>query len=60
VEAFERACAALPAGVQRLRVRADAGYYSEAFLAHLESHQVRYSLAVRGTPGLKAKLPGLA
>jgi hypothetical protein len=60
LEAFERARAALPAGVQRLRVRADAGYYSEAFLAHLESCQVRYSLAVRGTQGLKAKLPGLA
>lgn len=58
--AFERTRAALPEGVQRVRVRADAGYYSEAFLAHLESHQVRYSMAVRGSQGLKAKLPGLA
>jgi len=58
--AFERARAALPEGVQRVRVRADAGYTSEAFLAYLEGHQVRYAMAVRGTAGLKAKLPGLA
>ena len=42
------------------RVRADAGYTSEAFLAYLESQRVRYAMAVRGTQGLKAKLPGLA
>jgi len=60
IASFEAGAAALGPQVQRVHARADAGYYSEAFLAYLEARRVTYYVAARGSEGLRSKLPGLS
>jgi len=56
---FREARAGLPQGLRRLRVRADAGFYSEAFLAELEAHGALYFVAVPAWRSLQRRVGGV-
>jgi hypothetical protein len=50
---------ALPKGLRRLRLRADAGFFSHELLTALEKDGVIYCIAARTTARMKRALPGL-
>jgi hypothetical protein len=57
--AYRAARRALPKGIRRLRLRADAGFFSHEFLTALEKDRVVYCIAARTTQPMKRDLPGL-
>jgi hypothetical protein len=57
---YRAARRALPKSIRRLRLRADAGFYSHEFLSALEKDKVIYCLAARTVGPMKCALPGLA
>jgi hypothetical protein len=58
-QAYRRARRALGPAVKRLRLRADAAFYSDRFLSTLEHDQVTYFVAVPMYQPLQAQVPGL-
>ncbi len=56
--AYRAARRALPAGLRRLRLRADSGFYSHELLTVLEKDRVIYCLAARTTARMKREVPG--
>jgi hypothetical protein len=56
---YRAARRALPRGIRRLRLRADAGFYSHEFLSALERDKVLYCLAGRMSEPMKCEVPGL-
>ncbi|MCY3018087.1 MAG: IS1380 family transposase [Planctomycetota bacterium] len=57
--AYRAARRSLPKGIRRLRLRADAGFFSHELLTALEKDRVVYCIAARTTPPMKRELPGL-
>jgi hypothetical protein len=57
--AYRAARRVLPPGLRRLRLRADAGFFSHEFLSALEKDGVIYCLAARTVGPMKCELPGL-
>lgn len=49
----------LPEGMRRLRLRADAGFFSHEFVSALEKDKVLYCLAARTNERMKREVPGL-
>jgi hypothetical protein len=56
---YRAARRALPKSIRRLRLRADAGFYSHEFLSALEKDKVTYCLAGRTSERMKREVPGL-
>jgi len=59
IRTYERARKTLPAGVRRVRLRADAAFFSEGFACYLEREDVTYCIPLRVGDGVKPMLPGL-
>jgi hypothetical protein len=57
--AYRAARRVLPEGIRRLRLRADAGFFSHELLTALEKDGVIYCIAARTTQRMKRALPGL-
>ncbi len=60
VELFRDCWSNLPAHIRELRVRADAGFYHDAFLSELENRDAQYAVVAKVYPPLKRLLPGIA
>ncbi len=60
VELYRSCSHNLPPDIRELRVRADAGFYHDAFLAALEDDAAGYALVAKIYPPLKRLLPGLS
>ena len=43
-----------------MRVRADAGFYQDAFLSEVEDREAQYAVVAEVYPPLKRRLPGIA
>jgi hypothetical protein len=56
---YRAARRALPRGIRRLRLRADAGFYSHEFFKALERDKVTYCVAARTQERMKTEVPGL-
>jgi hypothetical protein len=59
-ELFRDCWSNLPAHIRELRVRADAGFYNDAFLSELEDGEARYAVVAKVYAPLKRLLPGIA
>ncbi len=59
-ELFRDCWSNLPAHIRELRVRADAGFYNDAFLSELEHREARYAVVAKVYAPLKRLLPGIA
>lgn len=59
IRTYARARKVLPRSVRRVRLRADAAFFSHGFVSYLEHEHVTYCIPLRVTDGLKAMLPGL-
>lgn len=59
-ELFRDCWSNLPAHIRELRVRADAGFYNDAFLSELEDRGAGYAVVAKVYPPLKRLLPGIA
>ena len=46
--------------IREVRVRADAGFYNDAFLSELEDRAADYAVVAKVYPPLKRLLPGIA
>lgn len=60
IRVYRRCRNALGSQVKRVRLRADAAFFSNAFLSQLEHDGVTYCVPLRLNGGLKAKLPGVS
>ena len=58
-EMLDQALMILPPGSQRLRVRADAGFYDGNFIAKLSQNKIDFAVVAKMTNPIKRKLPGL-
>jgi len=59
IQTYRDSRQALPRAVGRVRLRADAGFYSEALLKQLETEGVLYFVAVPGWSSLQRRVGGL-
>ncbi len=59
-ELFRSCWSNLPAYIREVRARADAGFYSDAFLSELEDRGAHYAVVAKVYPPLKRLLPGIA
>jgi hypothetical protein len=59
VELFRDCWSNVPAEIRELRVRADAGFYDDAFLSELEDREAHYAVVARIYPPLRRLLPGI-
>jgi len=59
VELFRHCWNHSPADIREVRVRADAGFYDDAFLTELEDHDTRFAVVAQLRRPLRCLLPGL-
>jgi GNAT superfamily N-acetyltransferase len=59
VELFQECWSNLPSEVREIRVRADAGFWDNAFLSELEDRETQYAVVAQLRPPLRHLLPGL-
>jgi hypothetical protein len=59
-ELFRSCWSNLPAYIREVRARADAGFYSDAFLSELEDRGAHYAVVAKVYPPLKRVLSGIA
>jgi len=59
VELFRECWSSVPAHIREVRVRADAGFYHDAFLSELEDREAHYAVVAKVYPPLKRVLPGI-
>jgi hypothetical protein len=60
VELFRNCWSNMPAHIREVRVRADAGFYHDAFLSELEDREAQYAVVAKIYPPLKRLLPGIS
>ena len=58
-EMLEQALAIIPPEQQRLRVRADAGFYNGNFIANLSQNNIGFTIVAKMTQAIRCKLTGL-
>jgi hypothetical protein len=59
-ELFQECWSNLPLQIREVRVRADAGFYNDAFFTELEDHGVQYAVVAKIYPPLRRLLPGIS
>jgi len=59
VQLFRDCWSSLPAHIWEVRVRADAGFYHDAFLSELEDRAAHYAVVAKVYPPFKRVLPGI-